>query len=147
MSNKKRYGKKSDTIKKIISIGIIILLIIIAAVVGLEIYNMPDKKINREIDRLAAAYYEERFYPSYLASLNDTSVEEGFSKYQDTALQPVYLRQLLAWSREQGNDVDEIFNNTHYRCNTNTSKVIYQPVAPFGKKDYTYTYDLSCKEW
>ncbi len=148
MSKRKRYGKKSDNIKKIMVAGIVILIVAVMGLVGFDIYNMPDKVADREINELAKEYYEKYFYQNYKDSLSeDQDVAELLEKnYAEASLEPVYLRQLMVYSRTNGGDPDAIFDNAHYKCNANVSKVTYQPVAPYGEKDYTYTVDLSCKE-
>ena len=146
MNKRNQYGKKSDKVKKIIMSGIIIMVLAIIGLVAFDIYNMPDNRADREINRLAADFYENYFYDTYVESLNGGDVAEFLSKYKDRPMDPVYLRRLIVFSKENGGNADEIFKNDKYDCDTNSSKVVYQPVEPYGKKDYTYTVELSCKE-
>lgn len=146
MNRHNQYGKKSDKVKKIMMAGIVILILAVGGLVAFDIYNMPDKRADREINSLAKDFYENYYYARNIEVLDDEGMTKMLSTYADAPMEPVYLRRLLVYAREQGKDSDEIFKNDLYECDTNTSKVTYQPVAPYGKKDYTYTVELSCKE-
>ena len=142
----KRYGKTSD---KVARVAIWFLAVAILAVVGyvaVQFYNMPEYRTEREMNKLAKDYYENYFYDKFVNNLGENSLYDAMGQFQESGLEPVYLRQLLIFDDERHGDLRDVFSTAHYKCSTNTSWVKYHPYEPYGKTDYDYEVNLSCKE-
>ncbi len=131
---------------KWITIGIIIIcfITVLGAMFALW-YFTPEKIANREIEYLAKDYYENYFYDDYFGSLPEENRGVEFKRYVTLGLAPTYLRQLLQFDNSRHTSSAVKFSNPVYFCDTNKTKVIFYPHAPFGKTDYTMKIDLSCE--
>ena len=147
-SKKSHFGKTSDKITKIAIGALVVAMIAVAGYVAWQFYNMPEYATEREINSLAKDYYENYFYSELLNnnSGDESAAASALSIYRDKQMEPVKLRQLLLFDNGRHQNSSEVFNSTHYKCDTNVSTVRFQPVEPYGRTDYTYEVNLSCKE-
>lgn len=130
---------------------IIIALVIIAlaTVVGSAVatwYFTPDKVAQREIERLAKDYYENYFYDNFSANLTSDKRESEFNRYVERGFSPTYLRQLLNYDDGKHQNSAQYFNDQSYTCDTNSTRVIFYPYAPFSSTDYTMKIDMHCEK-
>lgn len=104
----------------------------------------PIKRSERELEKLADAYYIEYLYPSVLGkSLNQP--ETILADYVSAGMPSVRLRQLLLYNDSKYSDSASIFSNSYYHCDTNKTYIRYFPVAPYGPRDYTVKYGTACE--
>ena len=141
----KHYGRKSDLAARVMVVSILVLMTGVAGYVGASIYNMPEKVTVREAESLAREYYEYHFWAEFVNSSQGKTLEEMFEPYAERGFEPVYLRQLILFDEVAHPEAAEIFSGEKYRCNTNSSKVVFRPVAPYGRTDYELELELSCK--
>lgn len=140
------YGSKATLLSKI-AIGILVAgMVIMAIFVAWQFYNMPEYATEREFNYLAKDYYENYLYDKTLSSLNQKSITEAFSIYDEKGMEPIKLRQLLLYDEEKHPGSAAIFDTPHYKCDTNLSEVKYHPSAPYGRTDYTYELKLTCNK-
>lgn len=143
------YGKKSSIVAKIAIICIVVAMAGFGIYVGIQFYNMPEYATEREINALAKDYYENYFYGKLLENSNEigTTIPDIMKKYiEEDGIPPVKLRQFFLYADGRHKDSEKIFTTKEYPCNTNVSTVKYTPVAPYGRTDYTYEVNLSCKK-
>ena len=141
-----RYGKTSDKVTKVAIIALAVAMVVVAGYTALQFHNMPEYATEREINALAKDYYENYFYDKLVENAGDNSISDIMSAYAEKGMEPVKLRQFFVYDNARHQDSEKIFTTAEYPCNTNTSTVRYTPVAPYGKTDYTYEVNLSCKK-
>lgn len=96
----------------------------------------PVKRSHHELERLANAYYIEYYYPHSLGKYLDQP-ETILKDYVEQGLPVVRLRQLLLYNNGQHADSIDVFTNSTYTCDTNSTYVRYYPFEPYGPRDYT----------
>ena len=131
---------------KRITVGVIVvcLLTVLGAMFGLW-YFTPDKVAYREIEKIARDYYENYFYDSYFGTLTGDDRIAEFEKYITPGFAPTYLRQLLNYDNGKHQSSTPKFSDPSYFCDTNATKVIFYPYAPYGKTDYRMKIIMSCE--
>ncbi len=116
----------------------------IAVTFAFSVLYDPIKRSERELEKLADAYYIEYLYPSVLGkSLNQP--ETILADYVSAGMPSVRLRQLLLYNDSKYSDSASIFSNSYYHCDTNKTYIRYFPVAPYGPRDYTVKYGTACE--
>lgn len=105
----------------------------------------PVKRSERELAKLADAYYVEYLYPRTLSgNFDDAATILGDFTVQ--GLPSIRLRQLLLFNDGKYASSATAFSNSYYECDTNRTYVRYYPVAPFGPRDYTVQYGTACEK-
>lgn len=105
----------------------------------------PVKRSERELNKLANAYYVEYLYPRAVGGKFDQA-EAILKDFSTQGLPNVRLRQLLLFNEAKFANSSEAFSNPYYECDTNKTYVRYYPVAPYGPRDYTVQYGTSCEK-
>lgn len=105
----------------------------------------PSKLSQRELEKLANAYYVEYLYPHALGKYLDEPAAI-MSEYKDAGLPIVRLRQLLLYNNGQFAASADKFSNQYYECDSNQTFVRYYPVEPYGPRDYTIKYGSVCEK-
>lgn len=105
----------------------------------------PVKRSEQELAKIADAYYIEYYYPRILGKYL-YQPEEVLADYAAAGLPTVRLRQLLLSNDGKYSSSADAFSNQYYQCDTNSTFVRYYPVAPYGPRDYTVTYNTACEK-
>ena len=84
------------TPKNVITWVIILAAIVVFAAAISTIFLNPERRINSDLEALAADYYENSIYQRILTSGNNA--KDALSKYESTGLTPVSLQQLALLS-------------------------------------------------
>ena len=125
--------KKSNLVSKMMILAIILVLFVATGFA------------ERKFEELARKYYEETLYPKFLADHGGNNLGEEFAKYQSGFT--VKLRQILNHELlEHNKDYRKVFETEAFRCNTNSSSVIFKARAPYGKTDYVADFKLNCNK-
>lgn len=107
-----------------------------------NIFN-PTKLSEQEISKLANEYYIEYLYPRALGKYLDQP-KIILKDYANSGFPSVRLNQLLSYNSNAHLDSLNIFSNSYYQCDTNATHVKYYPVEPYGPRDFTISYSMSC---
>lgn len=105
----------------------------------------PVKRSERELSKLADAYYIEYLYPRALGGKFDEA-EAILKDFTVQGLPNVRLRQLLLFDEAKYASSAEIFSNPYYKCDTNKTYVRYYPIEPYGPRDYIVQYGTACEK-
>lgn len=123
------------------------------AIVGSLLANFllePERLAQKEMQKIATDYYENYFYPDFIANNTGDSatadLELAFSAYTEKGFPEVRLRQLLLHNGGKNSASKAYLDAPHYTCDENATSVVYTPRAPYGPKDYTTTYNYSCQK-
>lgn len=137
--------KKSNLVSKMMILAIILVLLMAT---GFAIFKTLDENhyfAERKFEELARKYYEETLYPKFLADHGGNNLGDEFAKYQSGFT--VKLRQILNHELlEHNKDYRKVFETEAFRCNTNSSGVIFKARAPYGKTDYVADFKLNCNK-
>ncbi|MDO5481324.1 MAG: hypothetical protein Q4F60_03210 [Candidatus Saccharibacteria bacterium] len=131
-------------------INIILIMIIVACVIGIgalifsKSYFATENQVQREIEALAADYYENYLYENYFLKIPEADRRAEFEQYLGRGMNPVYLREILNYSKDKHSESVKIFQTA--RCDTNSTSVKYFPEEPYGRSDFRVEYKLSCEE-
>lgn len=117
----------------------------IALTIGYSSIADPAKRSQRELEKLANAYYVEYLYPHALGK-NLKQPEVILADYVQQGLPAVRLRQLLLYNNGKHASSIDAFSNQYYECDTSQTYVRYYPVEPYGPRDYTVAYGTSCEK-
>lgn len=123
-------------------IGVCAVMIGIAIFVG-TFYN-PEAHASKELEKLAKNYYIEYLYPQTLGK-NINNPEKVLTKYAETGLASISLRQFLLYNNGKHYPSISVFQNNAYQCSLSKTFVRYYPVAPYGPRDFTVQYYPSCE--
>ncbi len=110
----------------------------------MQIWANPWHMTENKMQSLAKEYYEEYYYPQLLSSGNNLTTM--LSKYQESGLPLVYLRQMLLYDDAKNHDKLKYFQNSKINCNTNVTGARFIPFEPYGVKDYRIEYVWSCEK-
>lgn len=132
-----------------VRIVVTVLVIVCVAIVFADLfatkYCTPDKVAARKLEAMARDYYENYYYDKFVASIPaDTTLEEAMSNYTSGGFAKVYLRHLLLHDNEKNQGNERYFDTVSYICDKNETAIKIIPIEPFGKKDYTITYNFAC---
>lgn len=121
---------------------------ICALMIGISIfisafYN-PEAHASKELEKLAKSYYIEYLYPQVLGK-NLNNPEKVLSKYAETGIASISLRQFLLYNNGKHYSSLSVFQNKTYQCNLNKTFVRYYPVAPYGPRDFRAQYYSACE--
>lgn len=105
----------------------------------------PREEAEAELERLAGSYYTEYLYPRLLGG-NVEHPEVTMRDYADAGVPLVYLRQLLLYNDGEHAGSKAFFENKQISCDTNSTRVHYRPVEPYGPYDYEVDLTLICEE-
>ncbi len=105
----------------------------------------PIKRSERELTKLANNYYIEYLYPRALGKYLDQP-KLILDNYTESGLPTVRLNQLLSYDSTKNANSFATFSNDYYQCDTNATTVRYYPVEPYGPKDFTVEYQMSCEK-
>lgn len=122
-------------------VGIVICMVIVATDIIVISLENPQKTAERKIRLIAEDYWENYFYDRFRGH---REAKEAFSEYEKTGFPRVYLRQLLIFDNERHASSREILTKT-YKCDTNTTTVVFYPEAPFEKNNYRIEYKIACE--
>lgn len=122
-------------------IGVCALMIGVSLFVS-KFYN-PETHAYNELEKLAKSYYIEYLYPQMLGK-NINTPEKVLSKYSETGISSIALRQFLLYNDGKHYDSLPIFQNSSYQCSLSKTFVRYYPVAPYGPRDFRVQYYPSC---
>ena len=102
-------------------------------------------QVEAKIADLAAAYYENYYYPRAFndadGNANGEKATNFLSQFTDTGLTPVTLRQLLLSTPGVTHDDEKLL--LRY-CDENHTRVTYKPEAPYAHDSYHIDYSYSC---
>lgn len=105
----------------------------------------PERDAKEALAKLARDYYIESLYPNTLGNhINDPATV--LSRFTETGLPLVRLRQLLLYSDEKRALYYQYLSNEYYACDTNLTTLRYIPYEPYGPRDYTIEYNYSCEK-
>lgn len=130
-------------------INIILIMIIVACIIGVgalvfsKSYFATENQLQREIEMLAADYYENYLYENYFQKISESDRRAEFEQYINRGMNPVYLREILNYGKDNHPEAAKIFQNA--LCDTNSTSVKYFPEEPYGKSDFRAEYKLSCE--
>lgn len=144
MVNHRPYRQFAPIARRIAIATIVMNMFVISGDLFASNYFAPAKMVDRELAAIAADYYENYLYDQFFMSLLPQDREAEFRKYPEVGLAPTYLRQLLNYDNGRHADSAPVFRYKDYTCDTNLTNVVFYPHEPFGKKDYTVKYRLSC---
>lgn len=119
--------------------------VMIALTIGYSAIADPAKRSQRELEKLANAYYIEYLYPHALGK-NLNQPEAILADYVQQGLPAVRLRQLLLYNNGKYASSIDAFSNQYYECDTSQTYVRYYPVEPYGPRDYTVSYGTACEK-
>lgn len=105
----------------------------------------PAQRGQKELEKLAKAYYIEYLYPNALGSKLHQP-EAILADYTAQGLPSVRLRQLLLYNNGKHADSVSVFDNPYYQCDLSQTYVRYYPVEPYGPYDYTAVYGTACEK-
>ena len=133
-ATKKTVAKRNlSGIQKLI-IGVIVAAIVVVAFALICVFVLtPERTIKTEIEKLAADYYESSFYGDG---------EETLSKYKDSGLAPVTLRQLILHDVEKNHEIGERIKKY---CDENSTMIIFYPEEQYSKTSFRAEYTYSCE--
>lgn len=123
------------------------IICICALCVGISVFADsefdPERDATEALEELARDYYIEYLYPNTLGTrINDPA--SVLSRFVDSGLPVVRLRQLLLYDDEHRIAYAHFFANEYYFCDTNLTTLRYFPFEPYGPRDYTIEYNYSC---
>lgn len=116
-------------------------LIIISLCTGFR--KSPEEKAEREMKKIAEAYYTEYLYPRLLGNL-DNDPKEALKAYAEAGVPSTYLRQLLHYNNDEYASSAKVFEKLE--CNTNSTGVKFFPVEPYGPRDYRAVNIWQCEK-
>lgn len=126
--------------------AVVVVCVLAVGVSLLTLLNKsPQEKAEQELERLAGSYYTEYLYPRLLGG-DVTDPAATMQNYADAGVPLVYLRQLLLYNDGENAGSKAIFQNQQISCDTNSTRVHYQPVEPYGPYDYEVDLFLVCEE-
>ena len=130
--------------RKFATLVIILCMILVIFNLVAHIVFDPKKVAERKVEELAKDYYENYYYDSFVASLNDEDYSTAFLTYHDYGFPRVYLRELLLFDNGRHADYHGYFDGDYY-CNTNHTYIQITPQPPYEKTDYTVEYKYDCQ--
>ena len=133
-----RARRSWDLAKNTVLTSIAIVMLLVLVYVIFSLIATPEFLIKREIESIAADYYENYFYESNEFS---DSADSTLEKYSTTGLPRITLNQLLLYD-----------NRKHYAsastiskyCDLNKTIVKIFPEPPYTSKNYRVEYNYSC---
>ena len=124
---------KITTLAIIIFTTAIVTFFVVFTILSLK----PEGSIKRQIEAIAADYYENYFYPKLTSSGT-----KNLNRYTSSGFARVSLRQLLLFDNERYKKSAPLI--TKY-CNENKTFVQFFPEPPFNKNNYHAEYHYSCE--
>lgn len=130
-------------------LALVIIAISTVAIIGslvTNVYLEPERLALKELQFIARDYYENYFYQNYLNEHtyeDGLDIEEAFSAYTAKGFPAVRLRQLLLYDGGKYAASRAYFEAERFTCDENLTSVTYVPYAPFGRTDYTVSYDTT----
>lgn len=126
--------------KKIITIGIIVAITIVIAIINM-LFNFSNKKLNTDsaLKELGKAYYEELYYP-YMEKEYADNYKTILGNYSEKGIK-VTLRELVR--SIENSDANFFYTKGNY-CNFLSTYVIIYPESNFKKEDYKLKTNVSC---
>lgn len=140
----KKETSSVELVRRVALVGVITSVVAVILNLWVNFYFQYDKVVERKTQEMAEDYYENYFYDNFLATLNSGNKEVAFEKYETTGFAPVLLRQLLLFDGKRNQDYMKHFDNEYYYCDVHTSRILFYPVAPYGRKDYRVEQVLTC---
>lgn len=105
------------------------------------IYFDDQNVVNRKIESMARDYYTDYYYANMLENSLNVAAKDILSKYADTGLPIVPLRQLLLYDNGRNADEREYLEKF---CDTNETYIRIFPKSPYDKHAYHFDVKLSC---
>lgn len=136
--------------KRTVIIGCSALIIMIAMIVVLVLFlgRSKEKELNQYLEEMGASFYEELYYEQ--VGKNDEERANFLKDFSDIGLK-ISLDGLSRYKTEENQEKLDAFINpkTKEPCDSNNTKVVIYPQAPYGKKDYRLEKILVCgfEEW
>ncbi len=134
---KKKFGWPEWTLVGIVGVASLAVIISLFTI----FQDSPAERADKELQRLADAYYTEYLYPRLLGGRINDDPTSAMKIYDETGVPTTYLRQLLYYN-DKNAGLAEVF--TAIDCNTNSTGVRYFPFAPYGPKDYKVEFIWKC---
>ncbi len=144
ISSKKRNKKarSANGARVVIVFCIVAAMVAVVVAAGLRFLLTDEKVAMQKLDFLAKTYYEDYYYDNFQRTLQSGSAgKSALERYSKYGFAPVHLRQLLLFNDGEYADYRKYFDG---KCDTNTTLIYYYPQAPYGKTDYTTSYELDC---
>ena len=138
-----RSQPKNRGLNAVLIIISVLCIVGAVAMVANRSYFTQENQLQREIEQLAADYYENYYYENYFLNIPESDRMTELQKYLEHGTNPVYLRELLNYDNNRDSEAAQIFQSAE--CDTNTTSVRYFTEAPYGKTDFHTEYKLSCK--
>ncbi len=123
---------------------IIICAICISTSLCVDAAINPARDAQKSLEELADDFYIDYLYPTVLGN-NIYNPSAEMPKYVDRGLPIQRLRQLLYYNDSATAKYYPSLANRYVTCDLNDTTVRYFPVEPYGPRDYTVTFQLSCK--
>lgn len=126
-------------------IAVFVSFLVMVFTVWAQYYYKPQAVVERELRHITADYYENYFYPKFVALNNEeTDRSKLFEKYAEMGFPEVSLRTLLLFDNQRHASSSKQFMHRGFNCDTNETTVTVKPVFPFGPQNYTLSFRLNC---
>ena len=131
--------------KKVGKIIAIFFLIILVLSLGYLVYSYlnsgtEEEKIERKLKKMTKSFYEDYYYDLLVESKGSKEDAITYLKaYKDNGLKISYDSLKTYYDQKAGMNYTELAS-----CDENETKVVVYPKEPYGNKDYTLDYILSC---
>ncbi|MBR3319349.1 hypothetical protein IKG06_02485 [Candidatus Saccharibacteria bacterium] len=140
-----RKGNDPVFARKFVTWGVIISALMVGVSLFVSLYFNPERMGKRKFEELAKNYYETYYYDKFMNSIDSKVYEEKMKAYEKSGFQPVLLRQLLLYQNGKYSDYRGYFEKDGFNCDKNATSAKFYPVEPYGRTDYTVTYEYKCE--
>lgn len=132
-----------------------IIVIVMLAMIGFTFFNLiatPEFLVKKEIETIAADYYETYFYPNAIKN-NSASIDGASSDTKEQLLTNIFSEyHELGFSRITLNQLLLFDNLRHYEsaaslakyCDLERTTIKIHPDPPYTSRDYHIDYHYSC---
>ena len=140
-----RKGNDPVFSRKFVTWGVIISALMVGISLFVSLYFDPERMGKHKFEELAKTYYETYYYDKFMESIDPKVYEEKMAAYEKSGFQPVLLRQLLLYQNGKYSDYKGYFEKDGFNCDKNATSAKFYPVKPYGRTDYTVTYEYKCE--
>ena len=130
--------------RKFVTWGVIISAVMVGVSLFVSLHFNPERMGKRKFEELARTYYETYYYDKFMESIDPKVYDEKMTAYEKSGFQPVLLRQLLLYQNGKYSDYKDYFERDGFDCDKNATSAKFYPVKPYGRTDYTVTYEYKC---
>lgn len=139
-----RKGDDPVFARKFVTWGVIISAVMVGVSLFVSLHFNPERMGKRKFEELARTYYETYYYDKFMESIDPKVYNEKMTAYEKSGFQPVLLRQLLLYQNGKYSDYKGYFERDGFDCDKNATSAQFYPVKPYGRTDYTVTYEYKC---